>query len=201
MTRDDDRRGIEDALLVLRAQTGDHRAFERLFTRHEARLLYYLRRIAESPDLADDVFQEAWIRAYRGIGKLEQPRAFRTWLYRIGRNAALDARRRKAREVPLEEAPPGDLVDDSDEDSEAQFREMDVELLHRALGRIASLHREVLTLRFLEGFSYEDIARVVECPLGTVGSRLHHARRALRHEIEELRQGTSEPLDMEASDE
>lgn len=178
-------RGLEDALLVLRAQTGNDHAFERLFTRHEARLLYYLRRITDTQEAAEDAFQEAWLRAYRKIGSLDEPRAFRAWLYRIGRNVALDALRRGAREVPLDEAGPESLAAPLEEREES-FDEADVAVLHQALERIDPLHREALTLRFLEDFSYAEIAHVVDCPLGTVRSRLHNGRRALRRAIENV---------------
>lgn len=189
MTNHDDRRRVEEAVLVLRAQAGSDPAFERLFERYEERLLYYLRRIAGSADVADDAFGEAWLKAYRSIRSLEEPRAFRTWLYRIARNAALDRLRGGRRETPLED--PGAraaIAAKSHEEDAPVFDEVDVADLHGGLERIDAIHREVLTLSFLEDLSYAEIADVVDVPIGTVRSRIHYGRRALRRAIESIRE-------------
>lgn len=189
---DSDRQRVEDALLVLRAQAGSERAFTRLFERYEARLLYYLRRVSGSPDVADDAFQEAWLKAFRRLGTLKRPAAFRSWLYRIGRNSAMDALRRRGRELPLEDPRARDAMEALDRDRLADgpdddFGEATVAALHVALDRIAPIHREVLALKFLEDLSYEEIADVVGIPIGTVRSRIHHGRRSLRRETEAVR--------------
>lgn len=174
---------------MLRAQAGSDRAFERLFERYEERLLYYLRRVAGSADVADDAFGEAWLKAYRSLGSLEKPGAFRTWLYRIARNAAMDRLRVAGREVPLEDAGAGEAVAAaSAEEDEPAFDAVEVADLHAGLERIDAIHREVLTLAFLEDLAYEEIAAVVDVPIGTVRSRIHYGRRALRREIEAIRE-------------
>lgn len=190
-----DRQRLEDAVLVLRAQAGAERAFTRLFERYEKRLLYYLRRVA-GPDAADDAFGETWLKAFRGIGRLERPAAFRPWLYRIGRNAAIDVVRRRGREIPLDDPRARDAVEAHvEEEDEPAYDDEDVALLHGALERISPIHREVLTLQLLEDLSYEEIADVVGVPVGTVRSRLHNARRSLGREIEALRR--TEPIEPE----
>lgn len=185
---DGDRQRIEDAILVLRAQAGREAAFTRLYERYEERLLYYLRRVAGSPDAADDAFQDAWLRAYRGIGRLDRPGAFRSWLYRIGRNAAIDVLRQRGREIPLEDPRAKEAVEAASATTEADEGPdvADIAALHAALDRLPPIHREVLTLAFLEDLPYQEIAEVVGIPVGTVRSRLHHARRRLRREIENL---------------
>lgn len=186
---DPDRQRLEEAILVLRAQAGRETAFARLYERYETRLLYYLRRLTGSAEAAEDAFQETWLKAHRGLRRLESPEAFRSWLYRIGRNAALDAVRRRGREIPLDDPRARDAVDEwsggSEEDDALDA--LDASAVHIALDRISPLHREALALRFLEGLSYGEIAAVVGVPVGTIRSRLHHGRRALRREMEALR--------------
>ena len=189
MSETDDTRRIEEAILVLRAQAGGERAFERLFERYEERLLYYLRRVAGSADVADDAFQEAWLKAYRSIRTLKKPRAFRTWLYRIARNAAMDRLRSAGREIPLDDPGAREAVATAGAEEDATgFDDDDVADLHAGLDRIDAIHREVLTLAFLEDLSYEETADVVGVPIGTVRSRIHYGRRALRREIEAIRE-------------
>lgn len=190
MTRTDDPRRIEEALLVLRTQAGSERAFERLYLRYEERLLYYLRRVAGSADVADDAFADAWLKAWRSIGRLKDPTAFRTWLYRIARNAALDRLRSAEREIALDEAGPEIPAPEPDEPA---FDAVDVADLHAGLERIEPIHREVLTLAFLEDLAYDEIAEVVGVPVGTVRSRIHYGRRALRRAIEAIRERPENP--------
>lgn len=174
-----------EELLVMRCQTGDDRAFEQLFDRYSSRLLYYLRRLLGRPGTADDVLQRAWLKVYRRIGTLKEPRAFRSWLYRIARNEAISLLRSERRRVQLDEAdeeehlsvPPDDAEDDVG-------RRVDPGRLHAALQRLSAPHREVLTLFYLEDLPYAEIAEVVGCPVGTVRSRLHYGRESLRRELE-----------------
>lgn len=121
---------------------------------------------------------------------LEAPQAFRTWLYRIARDKTVDALRRLRRERSLlteladEQRVPEDLdVPESTLDCD------DVEQIHRGLNELTATHREVLTLRFLEDMPLQEIADVVGCSLGTVKSRLHHARRLLREKLETVPHG------------
>lgn len=188
MSSPDDPRRIEEAILVLRAQMGNERAFERLFERYEKRLLYYLRRVADSADSADDAFQETWIKVHRSLASLRQPRAFRAWLYRIARNAALDRTRVVDREVPLDDPGARRAVTEVGREEATVFDDVDIADLHAGLERIGAIHREVLTLAFLEDLSYDEIAEVVDVPRGTVRSRIHYGRRALRDAIETIRE-------------
>jgi RNA polymerase sigma-70 factor (ECF subfamily) len=187
-----DQQRLEEAILVLRAQAGREAAFLRLYQRYEARLLYFLRRLTGSPEVAEDAFQETWLKVHRGLRRLDRPEAFRSWLYRIGRNAAIDALRQRGRELPLDDPrAAATIADRATEDAEDDALDaIDAAAVHAGLDRIPAIHREALTLRFLEGLSYEEIAGIVGAPTGTVRSRIHHGRRALRHEIEALRRST-----------
>jgi RNA polymerase sigma-70 factor (ECF subfamily) len=130
----------------------------------------------------EDHLQEIWLEVHRGIAGLANPAAFAAWLYRIARNRAFRAFR-KRREVP-HSLNGIDLPDEKD--AETRFSAEDAEYIHAALDSLAPEHREVLLLRFIEGMSYEDIASVTSCPVGTVRSRLHYAKRALRCVLERM---------------
>jgi RNA polymerase sigma-70 factor, ECF subfamily len=175
MADDGDR--LYERLLVLRCQAGDETAFAELVERYDPRLRYYLRRLAG--DGADDAVQEVWIDVWRGVARLNDAAAFAAWLYRIARDRAFRTlRRTRPPPLPLTEA---DLADDGPDE---EFRAEDAARIHAALGGLAPEHREVLVLRFLEDMTYDDVARVLGCPVGTVRSRLHYAKRALRRALE-----------------
>jgi RNA polymerase sigma-70 factor (ECF subfamily) len=172
------------SVLVVRCQAGDRAAFEELLGLYQPRLRYFLARMIGDDHAADDLLQEVWLDVYRGLARLADPGAFPAWLYRI-------ARRRALRELRKRHQPPSslegiDLAGEADEDDD--FSAEDAERVHAALGRLAHEHREVLLLRFVEDMTYEDIARVTGCPLGTVRSRIHYAKRALRRVMEGVRQ-------------
>lgn len=165
--------------LVLRCQTGDERAFERLLEQFGDRTLRYLRGLVG--DAADDVQQEVWLGVYRGIASLAAPHAFRTWLFRTTRHRALDyLRRRKREEELLVDADPNSIEDlisapDAEPAVAAQAWER--------LDQLSAAHREVLLLRYRDDMSYEQIALVTGCSVGTIRSRLHYAKQRLQDAI------------------
>jgi RNA polymerase sigma-70 factor (ECF subfamily) len=167
------------SLLVLRCQTGDATAFAELLALHQVRLHYFLQKMLGDPHRADDLFQEVWLDVFRGIGRLADPAAFAGWLYQVARHRAY--RELRKRREPLHPLGDADLPQEDDADD---FGAEDAELVHACLDRLAAAHREVLLLRFVEEMSYEEIAGVVGCQVGTVRSRLHYAKRALRQLIE-----------------
>jgi RNA polymerase sigma-70 factor (ECF subfamily) len=183
----DDLDRIEERLTVLLAQQGDLDAFGRLVDRYDNRLNYFVRRILGETDGALDLLQSVWLIVHRRLRRLQSPDAFRVWLYRIAHDQAVTELRRKTRRSVLFEGTavchPLDVasVDDSTFEN--------AELVHVALRDLTVDHRRVLTLRFLEDMSIEEIAEVVGCGLGTVKSRLHYAKLALRRRIEELLDG------------
>lgn len=170
---------LYEQVLVLRCQAGDHGAFAELVQRYHARLGYYLRRLLGNGALAEDVLQNVWFAVFRQLARLEQPRAVSVWLYRIARNAALAELRKTPGWSELTAEPP---APDAEPD-EPEFSAEDAARIHAALDRLRPEHKEVLTLRFLEDMSYEQIAEIVRCPLGTVRSRIYYAKRALREEM------------------
>lgn len=179
----DDLARNEERFAVLLAQQGDRDAFRRLIDAYDRRLLYFARRILGESDGALDVLQAVWLVVHRRIGKLQSPEAFRVWLYRITHDQAVTALRRKSRQpVLFAESEPEEPCETAKED-ETAFE--NAELVHVALGDLSIDHRRVLVLRFLEDMSIEEIAEVVGCGSGTVKSRLHYAKLALRRRIEE----------------
>ena len=170
----------EEAELVLLAQQGDGEAFRALVELYDRRLLYFIRRILDETEEAFDVLQEVWLRVHRDLRDLRSPCAFRVWLYRIAHDRTISALRRSRHVMPLEELPPGDVPVAPDL-PDSMFEAAD--LVHVALTALSVDHRRVLTLRFLEDMSIQEIADVMECSIGTVKSRLHYAKAALGRRI------------------
>src|SRR5580692_5041751 len=168
------------SVLVVRCQAGDRAAFEELVELYQPRLRYFLASMVGDEHAADDLLQEVWLEVYRGVARLADPGAFAAWLYRIARHRAL--RELRKRRQPLSSLEGIDLAEDGEVDD--YFSAEDAERVHAALGQLAPEHREVLLLRFFEGMAYEDIAEVTGCQFGTVRSRIHYAKRALRRAIE-----------------
>lgn len=173
-----DGEALGERLLVLRAQMGSRDAYGGLVERYDARLAFYLRRLLGDAADADDVRQEVWITVVRKLHTLEDPGAFRAWLYRVARHRAISWLRKRRAEVPLAEVDLEQMV--VDEAEQPDFSPEDAAAVYAALDRLVAGQREILTLRFLGGLSYEEIARVLDCRLGTVRSRLHYAKAALR---------------------
>ncbi len=165
-------------LLVLRCQAGDEQAFARLFERFGRRTLAHLRTLLG--DAAEDVQQEVWLAVYRGIRTLGNPGAFRTWLFRTTRHRAIDFLRSRKRERELIEEASVVSVEANEPDEGTSFTALDETVLNAALAKISPPHREVLLLRYQDELSYAEIALVLGCPIGTVRTRLHHAKRRLQ---------------------
>lgn len=166
----------EHQTLVVKSQLGDRAALEALFVRHNRALGYYLGRLLQVEDVRD-VQQEVWLLVIRRIRKLRTPAAFVVWLYRIARSRALDrlsALQRAERLIEPEAPEPAAA------EPEPQFDAADAEQIHQLLHKLAPAHREALVLRFIEDLSYEQIAEVIGCNAGTVRSRLHYAKQAMR---------------------
>jgi RNA polymerase sigma-70 factor (ECF subfamily) len=171
---------LYERVLILRCQAGDAAAFAELVGLHNARLWYYLRKMWGEVHGAEDLLQDIWFDVFRGLSRLADPAAFRAWLYRIARIRVFRALRNRHQPcLPLVET---DLIDEPADDED--FSAEDAARIHLALNQLAVEHREVVVLRFLEEMSYEEIARVVECPVGTVRSRLYYAKCALRRALE-----------------
>jgi RNA polymerase sigma-70 factor (ECF subfamily) len=173
--------------LALRCQSGEASAFDDLIAVMERPLLYYAMSLTGSEDGALDVIQDVWIKAFRGIHKLKDPGSLRPWLYSIVHGIAVDRIRRNTSREQAESA----LLEDFQEAEEPSFAEEDAAAIHAALLEIGLRHREVLVLHFLEDLSIAEIAAVVGCSEGTVKSRLHYAKRAMKQILEGGKYGTT----------
>ena len=168
-----------EQVLLLRCQIGDRDAFADLIERYERPLRYFISGLLGNPEMTEDIFQETWLTVIRRISGLKKPDAFPAWLYRIARNKVYQQLRRTQRLSNLSEnvAAPGHI------DNEV-FSLEDAAKVHRCLKELRPEHREVLMLRFLEQMSYQHIAEVLNCSSGTVKSRIHYAKLALKKEME-----------------
>ena len=183
-----------DQVLVERVQQGDKRAFDLLVRKYQNRIVHLVTRYLHDPIEAQDVAQEAFIKAYRALPSFRGDSAFYTWLYRIAINTAKNYLLAQSRR------PPGDDIDAQDAEQfsgETGLREYDTpehlalrdEIETTIAAAIEALPEELrtaITLRELEGLSYEEIAQAMECPIGTVRSRIFRAREAIEGRIAPL---------------
>jgi RNA polymerase sigma-70 factor, ECF subfamily len=176
------KKAIYYELLVLRCRQGRRDALEELIRTWERPLLYYVRRLLDSDEDARQVLQETWLKVLQGMRMLRRPESLPAWLYGIARNTAVSHLRAKCQERALFEFDES-VAEPNGDDARLSFD--DAERIHYGLGRISLVHREVLTLFFLQDLSLEEIASVLEIPVGTVKSRLHHAKHALKAVLEE----------------
>jgi RNA polymerase sigma-70 factor (ECF subfamily) len=183
-----------DQELVRRVKNGDRRAFDLLFSRYQHRILSLIARYVRDPHEVEDVAQEAFIKAFRALPRFRGESAFYTWLYRISINTA------KNHLVARSRRPPGVDVDISDaefldgadqmrqtESPEAELaRDQLAVVIDEAIAGLPDDLRSAVTLREFDGLSYEQIAEIMECPVGTVRSRIFRAREAIDERIRPL---------------
>jgi RNA polymerase sigma-70 factor, ECF subfamily len=167
--------GVYDTALLLQAQAGGLAALDELIARYDSPLRYYVRRLLDDPTAADDVVQEVWLAALQQIRRLRSGAAFRVWLYRVARNRAVSHLRLEV----ARRACPMDLAADIPQEEDCSFVAEDAAAVHQAMQLLSVEHRDVLTLRFMEGMSYLDMAQVIDCTVGTIRSRLHYAKKQL----------------------
>ena len=175
-----------DAELIREAQANDHSAFETLVRRYAERAFRAAYRVVRDQQAAEEVLQEALIKAYRALPRFEARSSFYTWLYRITVNLALDRRRRAKREPTLEwddaiahQVDPRAQVSVA-HDPEIDLRRQEVRaLVAEGIQTLPDAQREVLLLREVDGLSYEEIAESMGISKGTVMSRLHYARKKM----------------------
>jgi RNA polymerase sigma-70 factor (ECF subfamily) len=161
------------------AQRGDHAAFEQLVRAHQKRAFSVAFGILRDREEASDVCQEAFLRVLRSLDRFERDSRFYTWLYRIVVNLCLDVCRSRRPHLPLDEVANFELVSPVDDPAHAVSANERRAQLDAALAQLSPNHRTVLVLRELQGLSYKEIAASMRCSIGTVMSRLFHARRRL----------------------
>ncbi len=181
--------------LVARARDGDVAAFGKLVERYQDALFNGISRMVGQREDAEDLAQEVFVKAFRSIRRFEGRSSFYTWLYSIAVNAVISHRRklgarRRQDTFSLDAAGgddrPLDLADPADApDVVSQQHELG-ERIERAIAQLDDDHRTIVVLRDIEGFDYETIGTMLGCPQGTVKSRLHRARLALREQLEDM---------------
>jgi len=184
-----------DQALVERVQAGDKQAYGLLVAKYQRKLLRLVSRLVRDPAEAEDVTQEAFIKAYRALPGFRGESAFYTWLYRIGVNAAknwLVANGRRAptsTELDNEEAEDygeSDLLQDVDTPERLLMSKQIGDTVNAAMEKLPEELRTAITLREVDGLSYEEIAQVMDCPIGTVRSRIFRAREAIAEKLRPL---------------
>ncbi|MGM0562783.1 MAG: RNA polymerase sigma factor RpoE [Pseudomonadota bacterium] len=176
-----------DYELVKRVQSGEKAAFDLLVRKYQSRVVSLVGRFVNSPDEVDDVAQEAFIKAYRGLKNFRGDSAFYTWLYRIAVNTAknyLVSRQRRGTHIgaDIQEAEQYDgaeLLREYDTPEQLLESEQARDKVIEAIQALPDELREAIMLRELEGLSYEEIAQMMGCPIGTVRSRIFRAREAI----------------------
>lgn len=179
----------EENQLIDRALQGDRDAFAQLVELNQDRLFASMLQITCSPDEAEEVVQEAFIRAFIKLDTFQRNSQFFTWLYRIAFNAALTRRRRKRARVSLDQAREDnglEVTDTADGVDEPMLREERIAMVREALQTLTEEHRSILVLREMQECSYEEIAEILDISIGTVRSRLSRSRRQLKLALEAM---------------
>lgn len=179
----------EETQLIDRALQGDRDAFTKLVEVNQDRLFASMIQVTGSPDEAEEVVQEAFIRAFVKLDTFQRNSQFFTWLYRIAFNSALTRRRRKRAKVSLDYCRENnglEVTDTGDGVDEPMLRLERVEMVRVAMDTLTDEHRAILILREMQEHSYEDIAEILEISIGTVRSRLSRARNQLKIALEAM---------------
>jgi len=183
-----------DKALVRRAQAGEKRAFELLVRKYQGKVINLVGRYITDPSEREDVAQEAFIKAYRAIHRFRGASAFYTWLYRIAVNTAKNALVAQRHRPPRTDIDPsaaeqfnaaGPLV--HQDTPEHQLLKLEIKnTVEQAMEHLPAEQRNALTLREVDGMSYEQIAQIMNCPIGTIRSRIFRAREAIYSRLEPL---------------
>lgn len=183
-----------DQELVVRVQQGDKKAFDLLVMKYQLRVSKLVARFLRNQSDVPDVVQDAFIKAYRALPNFRGDSAFYTWLYRIAINTAKNhlvaqSRKSPANSIDAQEAEDYGASEWLNEYASPEREALASELestIHRAMAELPSDLKEAITLREIEGLSYEDIAAVMDCPIGTVRSRIFRAREAIDNRLQPM---------------
>ena len=169
----------EEDLLVLNAQNGSHKAFSILFRLYHKPLIGFAIKLSNKNELVYDAVQEAWIKAARNIHQLKDPRAFKSWIYRLVRWKLLDSLKKQARESKIQEVLDEESMTNTLEISSAKDEE-----LSAAINRLPNTEKQIIHLFYLDEMKITEISIILEIPVGTVKSRLNRARQLLKEKYE-----------------
>jgi RNA polymerase sigma-70 factor (ECF subfamily) len=193
-TAPDDKQQSSDQQLVERVQQGDKRAFDLLVLKYQHKIVSVVHRYVRDSADVHDVVQEAFIKAYRALANFRGDSAFYTWMYRIAINTAKNhlisrGRRPPATDVDIDDAEHfvgNDSLQDIDTPESSLFCDQLQTAVKNAIAQLPEDLRTAVTLREMEGLSYEEIAEIMECPVGTVRSRIFRAREAIDKVVQPL---------------
>jgi RNA polymerase sigma-70 factor, ECF subfamily len=188
-----------DALLVERVQRGDVRAFEMLVVKYQRRVERLIGRMVRDVDVVADIAQETFIRAYRAMPQFRGDSAFYTWLYRIAVNTAKKALMDRKRDPVVTESALFSVNDEETSRAESELSDGETpegvlaskqiaQTVNAAIQALSEDLRQAIVLREIEGLSYEEIAEVMNCPIGTVRSRIFRARESIAEKLRPLLQ-------------
>lgn len=183
-----------DQELVQRVQQGDKSAFDLLVIKYQHKIVHLVNRYVKDPSEAQDVAQDAFIKAYRALGDFRGDSAFYTWLYRIAINTAKNyllsrSRRHFDYEIDIQDAEQvenASQLKDIETPENLLMNEQIVAVIKSAIEKLPEEMRVAITLREFEGMSYEEIAEAMDCPIGTVRSRIFRAREAIDQKLNPL---------------
>ena len=182
-----------DQALVERVQKGDKAAFELLVSKYHRKIIRLISRLVRDPAEVEDVAQDAFIKAYRALPQFRGESAFYTWLYRIAVNTAKNYLATQGRRAPTStEADAAETFSDADQlrdinTPESMLMSKQIaETVNAAMAVLPEELRQAITLREIEGLSYEEIAEMMDCPIGTVRSRIFRAREAIAAKLRPL---------------
>lgn len=181
---------VDEGALILRCQAGEKKAYGELVNKYMKRAYYTALGLLGSPEAAMDLSQEAFIRAYRAIKRLDANKKFFTWYYRILKNLCLNYLRDRARHArPFSEVGETTLlrISDQSEDASKQVEQEETkEMVWEAINSLNPQEREIIILKDFQEHSYKEISELLDCPMGTVMSRLYNARQALKVKLEKV---------------
>ena len=178
-----------ESVLIRKAKNGDIHAFENLIENHRKRVYNIAFKMLHNQEDAYDITQEVFIRVFKSMKEFREEASFSTWIYRITKNACLDELRKRKNKATVSmdedlETEDGTIkrqVEDCSPGPDALYESMELrDIVRTAIELLSDEHKFVIILRDLQGFSYEEIAKVLECPEGTVKSRINRARKALK---------------------
>ena len=174
-----------DKALAARIAAGDEHALRGLYERHAGPLTGFVSHWLGDPNDASDIVHETFIDVWRKAGRFEGRASLKSWIYTIARNKAVDRNRKAARTLYVDETP--EIVDASDTATDLLEALDDAAAVRRAMETLKPAHRAVIHLAFFEDLTYKEIAAIEDCPVGTVKTRVLHAKRLLLHALSEYR--------------
>lgn len=186
----------EDRILVANAKKGDNKAFESLLKKYRKSVYYMLLKMVKNADDAEDLTQEAFAKAFNSIEKFDSKYAFSTWLFRIATNNCIDfIRKKRVQTVSIDQPVEGDdgsnmrfdVKDENPDPNQKVQKKQRQHYLNMAIDRLPEKYRVLVELRYFKELSYEEVAKELQIPLGTVKAQLFRARELLNQELKNMK--------------